>query len=83
MPGRGRHGSGSPSARPSCCPCRTIHVVFTLPAKIADIAYQNKAVIYDLLFKASAETLITIAADPKHLGARIGITTCCTPGARP
>jgi len=51
------------------------HVVFTLPARISDIAYQNKAVIYDLLFKVSAETLITIAADPKHLGARIGITT--------
>ena len=50
------------------------HVVFTLPAAIADIAYQNKAVIYDLLFKASAETMLTIAADPKHLGARIGIT---------
>jgi hypothetical protein len=49
------------------------HVVFTLPAAIADIAYQNKAVIYNLLFKASAETLITIAADPKHLGARIGV----------
>jgi len=51
------------------------HVVFTLPAAIADIAYQNKAVIYDLLFKAAAETLITIAADPKHLGARIGLTS--------
>ena len=51
------------------------HVVFTLPAAIADIAYQNKAVIYDILFKASAETLITIAADPKHLGARVGITS--------
>ena len=51
------------------------HVVFTLPAPIADIAYQNKAVIYDLLFKASAETLLTIAADPKHLGARIAITS--------
>src|SRR5450830_1132539 len=51
------------------------HVVFTLPAPISDIAYQNKAVIYDLLFKASAETLITIAADPKHLGARIGVTS--------
>src|SRR5437588_1207974 len=51
------------------------HVVFTLPAAIADIAYQNKTVIYDLLFKASAETLITIAADPKHLGARVGITS--------
>jgi Putative transposase/Transposase zinc-binding domain len=50
------------------------HLVFTLPAPIADIAYQNKAVIYDLLFKAAAETLITIAADPKHLGARIGLT---------
>jgi predicted RNA-binding Zn-ribbon protein involved in translation (DUF1610 family) len=51
------------------------HVVFTLPTAIADIAYQNKAVIYDLLFKASAETLTTIAADPRHLGARIGITS--------
>jgi hypothetical protein len=48
------------------------HVVFTLPARIADIAYHNKAVIYDLLFKASSETMLTIAADPKHLGARIG-----------
>jgi hypothetical protein len=47
--------------------------VFSLPAQIADIAYHNKAVIYDILFKASAETLITIAADPKHLGARIGV----------
>src|SRR2546430_13095916 len=51
------------------------HVVFTLPTAIADIACQNKAVIYDLLFKASAETLTTIAADPRHLGARIGITS--------
>ncbi len=50
------------------------HVVFTLPAAIAGIAYQNKAAIYDLLFKTSAETLLTIAADPKHLGARIGVT---------
>jgi hypothetical protein len=55
-------------------PVPYFHVVFTLPAAIADIAYQNKAVIYDLLFKASAETLITIAADPKHLGARVGLT---------
>jgi hypothetical protein len=51
------------------------HVVFTLPAAIADIAYQNKPIIYDLLFKASAEALITIAADPKHLGARVGVTS--------
>jgi hypothetical protein len=47
--------------------------VFTLPGQIADIAYQNKAVIYNLLLKTSAETLITIAADPEHLGARIGV----------
>jgi hypothetical protein len=50
-------------------------VVYTLPAPIADIAYQNKAVIYDLLFKLSAETTLTIAADPKRLGARIGLTS--------
>ena len=50
------------------------HVVFTLPAPISDIAYYNKAVIYHLLFKAAAETLLTIAADPKRLGARLGIT---------
>jgi predicted Zn-ribbon and HTH transcriptional regulator len=56
-------------------PVPYFHVVFTLPAAIADIAYQNKAVIYDILFKASAETLITIAADPKQLGARVGITS--------
>jgi Putative transposase/Transposase zinc-binding domain len=56
-------------------PVTYYHVVFTLPAAIADIAYQNKAVIYDLLFKASAETLIAIAADPRHLGARIGVTS--------
>jgi hypothetical protein len=50
------------------------HVVYTLPAPIADIAYQNKAAIYDMLLTASAETTIAIAADPKHLGARIGVT---------
>ena len=55
-------------------PVPYFHLVFTLPAAIADIAYQNKAVIYDLLFTASSETLLTIAADPKHLGARIGLT---------
>jgi hypothetical protein len=56
-------------------PVPYFHVVFTLPASIARIAYQNKAVVYDLLFKASAETLLTIAADPKHLGAQIAITS--------
>jgi Putative transposase/Transposase zinc-binding domain len=55
-------------------PVPYFHVVFTLPRPIADIAYQNKAVVYDLLLKAAAGTLITIAADPKHLGARIGLT---------
>ena len=55
-------------------PVPYFHVVFTLPGPIADIAYQNKAVIYDLLFKAAAEATLTIAADPKHLGASIGIT---------
>ena len=55
-------------------PVGYFHLVFTLPSPIADIAYQNKTVIYDLLFKAAAEATLTIAADPKHLGARIGIT---------
>jgi hypothetical protein len=55
-------------------PVPYFHLVFTLPAAIADIAYQNKAGIYDALFKASSEALLTIAADPKHLGARIGVT---------
>jgi hypothetical protein len=62
-------------------PVPYFHVVYTLPAQIADIAYQNKTVIYDLLFKASAETTLTIAADPKHLGARIGSSRCSTRGA--
>ena len=51
------------------------HVVFTLPPRIGAIAYQNKAVIYDLLFKASSETLLMIAADPKRLGVKIGFTS--------
>jgi len=55
-------------------PVAYYHVVFTLPAPIADIAYQNKAVLYGLLFDVAAETLLRIAADPKHLGARIGAT---------
>jgi hypothetical protein len=50
------------------------HVVFTLPASIGAIAFQNKAAVYDLLFRTAAETLTAIAADPKHLGARIGLT---------
>ena len=50
------------------------HLVFTLPSQISDIAYYNKAVIYGILFRAAAQTLRTIAADPRHLGARIGVT---------
>ena len=55
-------------------PVGYFHVVFTLPAEVGDIAFQNKALVYDLLFRAASETMLTIAADPKHLGARIGIT---------
>ncbi len=55
-------------------PVGYFHLVFTLPAEIAPIAYQNKTVVYDLLFRAAAETLLTIAHDPRHLGARIGFT---------
>jgi hypothetical protein len=55
-------------------PVGYFHVVFTLPAEVADIAFQNKGAVYDLLFRAASETMLTIAADPKHLGARIGIT---------
>jgi hypothetical protein len=55
-------------------PVGYFHVVYTLPARLRDVAYQNKRVIYDLLMKAAAETTLTIAADPKRLGARIGIT---------
>ena len=55
-------------------PIGYFHVVFTLPTEVANIAFQNKAIVYDLLFRAASETMMTIAADPKHLGARIGIT---------
>jgi Putative transposase/Transposase zinc-binding domain len=55
-------------------PVEYFHVVFTLPALIADIAYYNKAAVYGLLFDIAAETLLTIGADPKHLGARLGLT---------
>lgn len=55
-------------------PVGYFHVVFTLPAEVADIAFHNRALVYDLLFRAASETMMTIAADPKHLGARIGIT---------
>ncbi len=55
-------------------PVGYFHVVFGLPAEVADIAAQNKAAVYDLLFRAASQTMLIIAADPRHLGARIGIT---------
>jgi len=54
-------------------PVAYFHAMFSLPAPIADIAYQNKALVYDLLFKSAAEALLSIGADPKHLGARVGL----------
>jgi hypothetical protein len=63
-------------------PVPYFHVVFTLPTEIGAIAFHNKAVIYDLLFKASSETMLTIAADPRHVGARIGITAVLHTWAR-
>jgi len=55
-------------------PVEYYHVVFTLPARLADIAYHNPARVYDLLFKVTAQTLRIIAADPRHLGVRVGVT---------
>ena len=55
-------------------PVGYFHVVFTVPAEVADIAFHNKAAVYDLLFRVASETMVTIAADPRHLGAHIGIT---------
>jgi hypothetical protein len=63
------------SAGFSCCDRLFAELIRALPAAIGYIAYQNKAAIYDLLFAASAETMLTIAADKKHLGARIGTTS--------
>jgi hypothetical protein len=56
-------------------PVRYFHLVFTLPKPVADIAHQNKREIYNLLMRVSADAVIKIAADPKHLGARVGITS--------
>jgi hypothetical protein len=55
-------------------PVGYFHVVFSIPAELADIALHNKTEVYDLLFRAASETILTIAADPRHLDARIGIT---------
>jgi hypothetical protein len=63
-------------------PVAYFHVVFTLPAAIANIAYQNKAAIYDILFTASAETMVTIAADPSTWAPASASPRCFTLGAR-
>src|SRR5262245_32243803 len=55
-------------------PVPYFHVVFTVPAPVGEIAFQNKAVVYAILFRAAAQTLATIAANPRHLGARVGMT---------
>ena len=55
-------------------PAPYFHVVFTLPVPVGEIAFQNKAIVYAILFRAAAETLATIAADPRHLGAKLGMT---------
>ena len=63
-------------------PVSDFHVVFTLPAEIAAIAFQNKVAVYTILFKTTAETLRTIAADPRHLGAEIGLIAVLHSGDR-
>src|SRR3954453_3490768 len=67
-------GAGRDAREAELLPVPYFHVVFTLPAALGGIAYQNKARVYGLLLKAAAEALTTLAADPKHLGARIGVT---------
>ena len=74
--------SGTSGARPDgiawpkdLLPVEYFHVVFTMPAEIAQIAYWNKTAVYGLLFRASAETVMTIAADPRRMGARVGVTS--------
>ena len=63
-------------------PVGYFHVVFTLPIEVADIAVQNKAIVYDLLFRAASETMMTIAADPKHSAPASASPPCSTPGDR-
>ena len=63
-------------------PVPYVHVVFTLPRQLARLAFHNKKILYGLLFPASADSLLEIAADPKHLGARSASSACSTPGAR-
>ena len=64
-------------------PVPYFHVVFTVPAPVAEIAFHNKAAVYGILFRAAAEALRDVAADNRYLGAEIGAIRCCTPGDRP
>ena len=68
-----RAPNGSPTARPNCCRSPYFHVVFTVPAPIAAIALQNKAVVYDILLQGGGRDDPRIGADPKHLGAETGM----------
>src|ERR1700686_2943962 len=68
--------------RQELLPTRYVHVVFTLPHELVPLALQNKKIVYDLLLRTSAETLLEIARDPKHLGAKSASSACCTPGIR-
>ena len=68
--------------RSELLPAPYVHVVFTLPPQRAPLALQNKKVIYGLLLRASAETLLEVARNPRHLGAEIGFSACCIPGIR-
>ena len=70
------------SRRGELLPVDYFHVVFTVPEQIARLAFYNKAAVYGILFRAAAQALLTIARDPKHLGAEIGSSAYCTPGGR-
>ena len=63
-------------------PVPYFHIVFTLPHDLSALVLQNKRLLYDLLFRTSAATLLEVARDPKHLGADIGLLSCCIPGDR-
>jgi hypothetical protein len=68
--------------RAELLPVPYFHVVFTLPAQLRDLAYQNKGLVYGLLMKAAAEITLAIAANPRHLGARLGLTAVLHTWAR-
>ena len=68
--------------RAELLPVPYFHLVFTLPHQLAALALSNRRLLYDLLFRAATQTLCEIAADQRHLGARIGGLWCCTPGDR-